>query len=110
MSSKVHLQLTRVQIIRQPGYSLPMLRCQDVSKLVSESLERRLSFVERMRLRMHLAMCRVCNQFQRTVLRIHAEVRAQGTELEPDAKASSPEEKLPDESRERIERLIKSQL
>ncbi len=38
-----------------------MLSCRDVSKLLSQSRERRLGLWERVGLQMHLAMCKGCN-------------------------------------------------
>jgi hypothetical protein len=42
-----------------------MLTCKDVTRLVSEGLDRRLAFGERLRLRLHLAICAGCDQFSR---------------------------------------------
>lgn len=41
-----------------------MLTCKEVSKLVSQSLDRRLSLVERVGLRMHFLLCEGCRQFR----------------------------------------------
>lgn len=40
-----------------------MLNCREVTRLVSESQERRLSVVERMSLNLHLMMCDGCKNF-----------------------------------------------
>ncbi|WP_210545802.1 zf-HC2 domain-containing protein [Rhodoferax sp. PAMC 29310] len=40
-----------------------MLNCQEVSRLVSESQERKLSVVEKMSLNLHLMMCDRCKNF-----------------------------------------------
>ena len=42
-----------------------MLTCKEVSRLVSQGLDRRLSFGERVRLRVHLAICDGCTNFKR---------------------------------------------
>lgn len=42
-----------------------MLSCKDVSRLLSESQDRRLSVSERLKLEMHLAMCRGCSNFRK---------------------------------------------
>ena len=44
-----------------------MLSCKDVSRLVSQGLDRRLGFGERVRLRVHLAICKGCTNFSRQV-------------------------------------------
>ncbi len=37
-----------------------MFRCKEVAQVVSESLDRKLPFFQRMGLRMHLLMCKLC--------------------------------------------------
>lgn len=38
--------------------------CQEVAHLASQGLDRRLSFGERVRLRVHLAICEGCTNFK----------------------------------------------
>jgi len=40
-----------------------MLSCKEATHLMSESQERELSLVERMQLKLHLAMCKGCARF-----------------------------------------------
>ena len=42
-----------------------MLTCREVSRLVSQGLDRRLGFAQRVRLRVHLAVCDGCTNFSR---------------------------------------------
>ncbi len=42
-----------------------MLSCKEATRLVSEGLDRRLSFWRRMRLRLHVVMCRGCARYAR---------------------------------------------
>lgn len=42
-----------------------MLSCRDVSNLLSDRLDRKLGFMERVRLRMHLALCAGCSRVER---------------------------------------------
>jgi hypothetical protein len=42
-----------------------MLSCKEVSHLVSEGLDRRLGWWERVRLRLHLAICDGCANFKK---------------------------------------------
>jgi predicted anti-sigma-YlaC factor YlaD len=48
-----------------------MLSCKQVTRLVSQGLDRDLGFTERVRLRVHLAICDGCTNFssQMTLLR-----------------------------------------
>jgi putative zinc finger protein len=39
--------------------------CKEVSHLVSQGLDRRLGFADRVRLRLHLAICDGCTNFKR---------------------------------------------
>jgi hypothetical protein len=42
-----------------------MLSCKQVTRLVSQGLDRELGFAERVKLRVHLAICDGCTQFGR---------------------------------------------
>jgi hypothetical protein len=42
-----------------------MLKCKEVTRLVSQGLDRRLGFGERLRLRVHLAICDGCSHFSK---------------------------------------------
>lgn len=53
-----------------------MLSCKEVTELLSQSIERRLSLRERMRLRMHLFMCKACSRFKRQMEFLHAAAKA----------------------------------
>ncbi len=52
--------------------------CRDISLLVSRSLDARLSTGERLRVRLHLLMCRACRQFERQMLLLRRASRALG--------------------------------
>ncbi|MCF7863738.1 MAG: zf-HC2 domain-containing protein [Kiritimatiellales bacterium] len=45
-----------------------MLSCKDVSKLVSDSLDVRLSVRQRVGVRVHLAMCGMCRAYRRQMV------------------------------------------
>ena len=45
-----------------------MPSCRDMSRLVSESMERKLSFRQRVGVRIHLLMCSLCSRFRRQLL------------------------------------------
>ena len=44
-----------------------MLSCKEASRLVSQGLDRRLGFAERLALRLHLLICDGCTNFSRQV-------------------------------------------
>jgi hypothetical protein len=43
-------------------------RCKDITKLISDSMERKLSLWQRIDLRTHLILCGFCRKFQANVL------------------------------------------
>jgi len=57
-----------------------MLNCQSVTRLLSESQERKLSMQERMSLKMHMMMCSGCHNFgkQMHILRQMGRTYAKG--------------------------------
>ena len=56
-----------------------MLSCKEVTRLVSQGLDRRLGFAERVRLRVHLAICDGCSTFTKQVGFIRKAVRTLGS-------------------------------
>jgi predicted anti-sigma-YlaC factor YlaD len=42
-----------------------MLSCKQAARLVSQGLDRELGFTERVRLRLHLAICNGCTNFRK---------------------------------------------
>lgn len=49
--------------------------CKETHRLVSEDLDRKLSLAERMRMRVHLAMCAGCTNFLGQMKLIRAAIR-----------------------------------
>ncbi len=53
-----------------------MLNCHDATFLMSQRQERTLSFSERMKLRLHMTMCRGCANFDRQLAGLGQAARA----------------------------------
>ena len=53
-----------------------MLKCKDVTHLLSESQDRRLKLAERVQLKMHLAVCQGCTRYQQQLNFIRRACRA----------------------------------
>jgi hypothetical protein len=79
-----------------------MLTCKDASQLVSENLERRLSFRERWGLRLHLWICVNCRRFERQMNFLHAALRTLGKRAE----VADDSTEFPPEARERIRKAL----
>ena len=56
-----------------------MLSCKEASHLVSEGLDRDLGFFERVRLRLHLAICDGCTNFKKQMDFLRRALRELGT-------------------------------
>ena len=82
-----------------------MLHCREISKLVSDSMDRQLPLRQRLQVWMHLAMCRLCAGFARQmrVLRLAAN-RSSERLAEEEAAADV---KLSDEARGRISAALR---
>ncbi len=84
-----------------------MLNCRQVSQLVSESLDRKLSLWQRANLWIHLGMCRLCYGFRKDLLHLHDQTRRHASQLEQESDeewGEDPGVQLSDESRERMKR------
>jgi hypothetical protein len=56
-----------------------ILSCKEVSRIVSQGLDRRLSLFERLRLRLHLAICEGCTNFKKQMDFLRRALRELGT-------------------------------
>lgn len=80
-----------------------MLSCKEASRLISQSLDRRLTGWERFGLRLHLMICDVCSRFRNQVELIRAAVKRMTSQTEQDEHLV-----LPQEVKKRIADAIKS--
>ena len=80
-----------------------MLSCSEVTQLVSESLDRELSFRQRMSTKMHLMMCKLCSRYNKQLAGLREAVRLHSaSEEDIDIYPAS----LPSEARERIKQAL----
>ena len=76
-----------------------MLSCREVTQLVSESLDRRLSLRQRVSMKMHLMMCRLCSRYNkqlaglRDTFRLHA-MREDDIDIYPAFLSSEARERI----------------
>ncbi len=93
-----------------------MLSCKEISHLVSESLDRKLPFHQRLQVRLHLLMCQFCSRFRKQLLFLRDAARhylLAGEETEPPPLYLPPrlggdtEGGLSPDARARIKRSLK---
>jgi len=80
-----------------------MLRCREISQLVSESLEHKLPWRVRVHVAVHLLMCRFCGGFARQVRQLRRAVQQHPERL---LDAGSPPPRLPDATKQRIRKAL----
>lgn len=78
-----------------------MFNCKDISRLVSESMDRRLSWRQRLGIRFHLLMCRYCTRYQKQLLLLRRLLRQQA---QPDQDTSLPT--LDEAGKDRLRKII----
>ena len=81
-----------------------MLHCREISRLVSESMERPFTFRERLQVGMHLAMCRLCYGFSRQIRLLRTAARREIPPADPSMQAT-----LSDDARRRIKAALRQQ-
>ena len=81
-----------------------MLSCKQASQLLSQSLDRRLSWRERMGLRLHLMVCDVCRRFGRQIAIMRRAIRLMVRRAEEDTQV-----RIPVDVKGRIAKAIESE-
>jgi len=59
-----------------------MMSCRNAARLISESLDRKLSLKERIELKFHLMMCKICGQLKKQIHFIQTVASRLGDSLE----------------------------
>ncbi len=85
-----------------------MRSCEEIGRLLSESMDRKLSFGQRLEVWIHLSMCRLCSGFARMLKALRQAVRQGRDRLELDV-AGQPV-KLSGEARARIVKTVQQRL
>lgn len=84
-----------------------MLNCKDMTKLISDSLERKMSFRQRMELWLHIMMCGMCRRFRSNIIELRKRVRGSKALLDQAEATASP---MSPAAKARLEEVIKRQL
>ena len=80
------------------------LTCQDTSPLISEMMDHRVSFIKRLKIKIHLALCEVCLYYKEQLDIIRNLSQNLGREDCP----VNTNETLPSESKEKIKKMIEA--
>lgn len=80
-----------------------MLNCEKTSQLISQSLERSLTFRERFSLKLHLIICRYCKKFSQHLEVLRVNMKIIMSQIENDSTI-----KIPTSTKERIIELIET--
>ncbi|GAB4362270.1 MAG: hypothetical protein Kow00128_01880 [Deltaproteobacteria bacterium] len=81
-----------------------ILSCRDVTRLISDSMDRSLPLRKRLGVRLHLMLCRFCSRYERQLRLIRDTVRR--IAASPDDPPAIPPETLSPEARERIRKSL----
>ncbi|MFC1858484.1 zf-HC2 domain-containing protein [Thermodesulfobacteriota bacterium] len=80
-----------------------MLSCEEISRLVSDSMDRKLPLAQRFAVWIHLIMCKFCSRYRKQLADIR-EIARKSSDLRQSAI------KLPPEIRDRIKRNLQNSL
>ncbi len=92
-----------------------MLSCKEVARLLSESVDHKLSLWQRVNLRLHLTMCKLCSGFRRDLMRFQRLIREAAPSGPPDEPLEEepltpPVPPLPPDARRRIVDRLRERL
>lgn len=80
-----------------------MFRCQDVSQLVSESMDRNVFWGERLGIRFHLMMCRYCTRHKHQLQAVKELVHVYAQHLEE----AEPTIQLSEEAKQKMKHMLR---
>lgn len=75
--------------------------CKQASQLISKSLDRRLSWYDKLRLRWHLFLCNMCRNFAKQLKQLRQLLWLQKSQIEQDEQI-----RISDEAKQRIAQAI----
>ncbi len=81
-----------------------MFRCNDVSRKVSQAMDTRLPWHQRLAVEIHIMMCRYCARFRRQ-LRL---LRKMGGEADIDSPGDAPVDGLSEDCKNRIKKALRT--
>ena len=83
-----------------------MFSCQEMSRLISDAMDRTLPLHVRIRMRLHLLICTLCQRYQKQLSLLRDVLRMNGAKLNEDDHANTPTLSL--EAKARIRQKLDS--
>ena len=80
--------------------------CDVIGHRISESLDRKLTFRERMSIKIHTMGCVLCERYRHQMLAVHTILSKYVMEMEKNEDLTTP---LPEEAKERIKAVLKNE-
>ena len=80
-----------------------MFSCKQASQIISQSLDRQLTWKERFNLRLHLLMCTYCARFRQQLITLRSALTRMSNQIEQDETIQ-----LPSETKARIAKELES--
>ena len=80
------------------------ITCQDISSLMSEKMDHSLPLSKRLRVRVHLAICKMCKEYEAQLMALRSLARSLGEE-DPNLNSSI---QLSREAKEKINQSMRS--
>ncbi len=84
-----------------------MLNCKDMTKLISDSLEGKISVRQRLELMLHIMMCGMCRRFRFNIIELRKRIRGSKTLLNRFSTVATP---MPPATKARLQEVVKRQL
>ena len=107
ISDKIAMnQLMQIQNYRGLLMNHLKFNCKEATRLVSESLDRKLPFHQRIGIRIHLLMCKFCSRYEKQLMFLRKTSRTQKMYEEDTESYTS----LPPEARKRIKNFLHDNL
>lgn len=86
--------------------SRALYTCEEMSRLLSDAMDRPLPWHTRFRMRTHLLICVLCQRYKQHLALLRAVLRNRGTKLNDDDRPNTPS--LSPEAKARIQRALDS--
>jgi hypothetical protein len=82
--------------------------CEDIIPLISAARDRKLTWKERISVRLHLAVCSLCRRYANQLEYLHQAMHQHAQHIEQATATPNGHTYLPDEARERMRRMLSS--